>query len=311
MELQVHTVRRQSLSPDIIHSVKITDEAGKVIAKSIAWTTLPRVDSHDSGQTRLIDFKAKTAEHADKLHTAMVKSLGELKLSPQHSIVYIGDVGKKRGPHFRGFDKVREKDVFFSTLTTDLKTYQKEYNGLEPELPAQTAAPQLTMKRTPVKEDMDEESEEPNRVGLELKDTTARIQTAIKFAKTLAANVTSKQAQSIVLKHVLGTLPAHLGIYSTLISQANETVQNDGFEAMAKKLNRLMPHHAREIVGHVRNKTLEITQALELLRTHRAQFKVNEKIITADAAVFDAINDEAIRLHHVLTIGNVLSKHNK
>lgn len=145
-----------------------------------------------------------------------------------------------------------------------------------------------------------------NNAGQHLQDANNQIQKDTHLIKTLAEK--PGKAEIIVLNHILAQLPDHLGKHAALIRQANETIREKDFEGMAAKLAKLPAKESKELVLHVQRKTLEITRALENMRTYKVQFKIGAKMHTADSTKQSSLNDEAIKINHAFTIAHYLNK---
>ena len=319
MQYEVRINRSRTPNPDFIHGIKLLDGEGNVAASAFAWTSFPSDTMGPQGRSALVDFKAKTPQQARIIHETLAKVLTELGLPDDHPIVCSlkRTIFKRANGQFTGFQQKETGDKF-TTLGATLADYYDHYipdtQPIEPEIKPgpKTVVPKIKLtKPAALNREIEEATEKPdiNRVSDDVLMRSHEITLTTRFIKTLMTVATKQTAPNVVLAHVLATLPAKLISHTSLIANANQTVDESEFEGMAVELNKLPPATARQIVEHVVKTTREITNALELLRSHKVQFKHDKKPYDANSTIPSHLNDEAIKLNHALVMGYTLSKH--
>lgn len=290
-EYKVKVTATRTPNPDYIHTVRLVDPHGNVAASAITWTILPK--KTEKGNSVVVNFNAKSPEQARRVHEELAKTLDELGLPDEHRIVYSPNKAgfKKSAPHFTGFNAAPGTKP--ATLTTNLLDYYEHY------VPQQETKPEVSTR---------EKNSTRNNVSLDIQESNDVIQRDTAIIRELTRQTLDSKASEVVLRHILQTLPAHLKPHVKLITNANQIIDEDDYSGMAAKLAKLPAKEAKELVEHVKNKTLQITNAMQTLRDHKVYYKVDSQLYDANSAKPSRLNDEAIKINHAFVISHHLNK---
>ncbi len=288
-EYKVKVTAKRTPNPDYIHTVRLVDPDGNVAASAIAWTSLPKKTEH--GNSTVVDFKAKSPEQARRVHEELAKQLDELGLPDEHRIVYIPNKTgfRKSAPHFTGFNAAPGTKP--TALTTNLLAYYEHYVPQQAPEPVKTTKPAKLAKRVP------EINDTRNDVSLDIQQANDAIQRDTAVIRELTRQTLDSKASDVVLRHILQTLPAHLKPHAKLITNANQIIDEEDYNGMAEKLSKLPAKEAKELVEHVKNQTLQITNAIQTLRNHKVHSREPY-----------SLNDQAIKINHAFVISHHLNK---